>query len=244
MENYLNEIKAYPKLNKKQEQTLFYMYYTGNTMAYTQLISSNLLNSYNLAYKFYNLNQAVPLDEMVAEANECLINCVKQYDATRDLRFFSYLATAIRNRLVKLLNLHQNISLPQHLMSIFSLLDRNKITFDELIPKRKLEYDLYAHHLYIRFTDEDNKFFGFDIEDIDIIKMLTQEEMEIDIDILLKKVKIVERYIIINYYGLKGKKKRLLKDIASDLCISSTLASTYKEYGLNKMKQYIQKSKI
>ena len=53
MKKYVKEIKKYPLLNKHEEFELFEQFYSGSSKAYSTLIESNLLNTYNIAYTFH-----------------------------------------------------------------------------------------------------------------------------------------------------------------------------------------------
>jgi DNA-directed RNA polymerase sigma subunit (sigma70/sigma32) len=184
---------------------------------------------------------------MVGAANECLINCVLNFSTSKGYRLYAYLYSAITNTLVKLVNLHRPISLPQHLYLYFAKIENGYP--ESFSDKRLREYEMYSKFLYLRFSDENEEGHDFDIMDSAIEKVRFQKETAEEVGFILSGLSEVELYIVINYFGLQNTKQRMLKDIVTDLkmkpgSVSAAKARALVKMGIKYKKLQIKKRKL
>jgi len=228
---YIKEIKAYDKLNKKQEYDLFEKYKAGDEDAFNRLVECNLNNIYNLTINFFRKNSMVAFDELIAENNLCLVKCVKHFDHTKGYRLYSYLSTAIMYSMVKLINKHKTIRLPGNIYDKIGKMSMGKIEPD-------LDFHLYANTKYdviSNFHNDDDDNPRVDIADEDIENFLENKELGKAIDKAIDYLTVEECFVISKYFGLNSQPRMKLKDIAIALGCSCSKVNVLKRRALNRL---------
>jgi len=102
LDRYLAEVRRYPFLTKEEELRLFHEYQVkGKEDAAVKLILANLRISVAIATEYGN----VGMDKMdlIQEGNVGLLQAMKKFDPTRNVRFYAYAAWWVRAYVLKYL---------------------------------------------------------------------------------------------------------------------------------------------
>ncbi len=91
---YLAEVRRYPFLTKEEEIQLFHEYQLGTRDAAVKLILANLRVSVKIAseYGLAGLDQM----DLIQEGNVGLLQAMKKFDPTKNVRFYAYAAWWVR----------------------------------------------------------------------------------------------------------------------------------------------------
>ena len=153
LDRYLVEIRRYPFLSKEEEQHLFHEYHVrGNREAAVKLILANLRVSVAIAGE-YRHTSADQMD-LIQEGNVGLMQAIKKFDVTRNVRFYAYAAWWVRAYILRyLLNSHR-------LVKIGTTQEQRKLFYNLKKEKAKLEREgfvpdtkLLADRLQVRERD-------------------------------------------------------------------------------------------
>ncbi len=153
LDRYLAEVRRYPFLTKEEELRLFHEYQVkGKQDAAVKLILANLRISVAIASEYGN----VGIDQMdlIQEGNVGLLQAMKKFDPTRNVRFYAYAAWWVRAYVLRyLLNNFR-------LVKIGTTQDQRKLFFNLKKERAKLEQQgfvpdpkLIADRLQVRERD-------------------------------------------------------------------------------------------
>lgn len=153
LDRYLVEIRRYPFLTKEEELRLFYEYREkGRNDAAVKLILANLRVSVAIASEYRH----VRIDQMdlIQEGNVGLLQAIKKFDPTKNVRFYAYAAWWVRAFILRyLLNNFR-------LVKIGTTQEQRKLFFNLRKEKAKLEQQgfvpdakLLADRLKVREKD-------------------------------------------------------------------------------------------
>jgi RNA polymerase sigma-32 factor len=145
LSRYLAEIRRYPFLSKEEELQLFHEYHQfGTREAAVKLILANLRVSVKIAseYGMAGLDQM----DLIQEGNVGLLQAMKKFDPTRNVRFYAYAAWWVRAFILRhLLNNFRlvKIGTTQEQRRLFYNLRREKAKLERqgYIPDPKLLAD-------------------------------------------------------------------------------------------------------
>jgi len=104
---YFSEIRHYPLLSKKQEQSLAANIKNGCKASLKELIESNLSFVVKVASEYRNLG--LPFEDLLNEGNVGLIEAAHRYDATKGTKFITYAIWWIRKSILRALSEHSNL---------------------------------------------------------------------------------------------------------------------------------------
>ena len=107
LSRYFAEIRDYPLLNKKQEQSLANNVRRGCRDSLHELVESNLSFVVKVASEYRNLG--LPFEDLLNEGNLGLIEAAQRYDATKGTKFITYAIWWIRKSILKSLSEHSNL---------------------------------------------------------------------------------------------------------------------------------------
>ena len=150
---YLVEVRRYPFLSKEEELQLFHEYQVmGNRDAAVKLILSNLRVSVAIASE-YGHTGADQMD-LIQEGNVGLMQAIKKFDVSRNVRFYAYAAWWVRAYILRyLLQSHR-------LVKIGTTQEQRKLFYNLRKEKAKLEREgfvpdakLLADRLQVRERD-------------------------------------------------------------------------------------------
>ncbi len=153
LNRYLAEIRRYPFLSKEEEIQLFHEYQTqGSREAAVKLILANLRVCVAIASEYAHTG-ADPMD-LIQEGNVGLMQAIKKFDVTRNVRFYAYAAWWVRAFILRyLLNSHRlvKIGTTQEQRKLFYNLKKEKAKLERLgfVPDAKL----LADRLQVRERD-------------------------------------------------------------------------------------------
>ena len=153
LNRYLAEIRRYPFLSKEEEIELFQEYRVqGSREAAVKLILANLRLSVAIASEY--AHTGVDQMDLIQEGNVGLMQAIKKFDVTRNVRFYAYAAWWVRAFILRyLLNSHRlvKIGTTQEQRKLFYNLKKEKAKLERLgfVPDAKL----IADRLQVRERD-------------------------------------------------------------------------------------------
>lgn len=153
LDRYLVEVRRYPYLSKEEEIELFHQYQAkGDRNAAIKLILANLRVSVAIAAE-YGHTGADQMD-LIQEGNVGLLQAIKKFDVTRNVRFYAYAAWWVRAYILRyLLNTYRlvKIGTTQEQRKLFYNLKKEKAKLEQqgFVPDAKL----LADRLHVRERD-------------------------------------------------------------------------------------------
>ncbi len=153
LDRYLAEVRRYPFLTKEEELRLFHEYQVkGKEDAAVKLILANLRISVAIATEYGNAG--IDKMDLIQEGNVGLLQAMKKFDPTRNVRFYAYAAWWVRAYVLRfLLNNFR-------LVKIGTTQEQRKLFFNLKKEKTKLEQQgfvpdpkLIADRLQVRERD-------------------------------------------------------------------------------------------
>jgi len=137
LQQYLAEIRRYPYLSKEEELRLFQEYRThGSREAAVKLIMANLRVSVAIAAEY--LHTGADHMDLIQEGNVGLMQAIKKFDPTKNVRFYAYAAWWSRAYILRyLLNNYR-------LVKIGTTQDQRKLFYNLKKEKSKLEREGFA----------------------------------------------------------------------------------------------------
>ena len=153
LDRYLVEVRRYPFLSKEEEVQLFHEYrVTGSQGAAVKLILSNLRVSVAIASEY--AHTGADRMDLIQEGNVGLMQAMKKFDVSRNVRFYAYAAWWVRAYILQyLLQSHR-------LVKIGTTQEQRKLFYNLKKEKAKLEREgfvpdakLLADRLQVRERD-------------------------------------------------------------------------------------------
>lgn len=137
LQQYLAEIRRYPYLSKEEELRLFHEYRAqGSREAAVKLIMANLRVSVAIAAEY--LHTGADYMDLIQEGNIGLMQAIKKFDPTKNVRFYAYAAWWSRAYILRyLLNNYR-------LVKIGTTQDQRKLFYNLRKEKAKLEREGFA----------------------------------------------------------------------------------------------------
>ena len=132
LQRYLAEVRRYPFLSKEEELQLFHEYQTqGSRDAAVRLILANLRVSVAIAAEY--LHSGADHMDLIQEGNVGLMQAIKKFDPTKNVRFHAYAAWWVRAYILRyLLNTYR-------LVKVGTTQDQRKLFYNLRKEKAKLE---------------------------------------------------------------------------------------------------------
>ena len=153
LQQYLAEVRRYPYLSKEEELQLFQEYLThGSREAAVKLIMANLRVSVSIAAEY--LHTGADHMDLIQEGNVGLMQAIKKFDPSKNVRFYAYAAWWSRAYILRYL-LHT-----YRLVKVGTTQDQRKLFYNLKKEKAKLEREgfspdtkLLADRLNVRERD-------------------------------------------------------------------------------------------
>jgi RNA polymerase sigma-32 factor len=137
LQQYLAEVRRYPYLSKEEELQLFQEYRThGSREAAVKLIMANLRVSVSIAAEY--LHTGADHMDLIQEGNVGLMQAIKKFDPSKNVRFYAYAAWWSRAYILRYL-LHTF-----RLVKVGTTQDQRKLFYNLKKEKAKLERDGFA----------------------------------------------------------------------------------------------------
>ena len=112
LDQYLQEIRQYPRLSVEQERELAARCADGDADAIRQMVGSNLRLVVSVAREY--AGRGVPLLDLIQEGSIGLLAAAKKFDYTLEYRFSTYATKWIRQGISRCLYNHGIIRVPAH----------------------------------------------------------------------------------------------------------------------------------
>ncbi len=153
LQRYLAEVRRYPFLSKEEELRLFHEYQIKDSReAAVTLILSNLRVSVSIAAEY--LHTGADHMDLIQEGNVGLMQAIRKFDPTKNVRFYAYAAWWVRAYILRyLLNTYR-------LVKVGTTQDQRKLFYNLKKEKAKLEREgftpdtkLLADRLNVRERD-------------------------------------------------------------------------------------------
>ncbi len=112
LDQYLQEIRQYPRLSPEQERELAARCAAGDADAIREMVSSNLRLVVSVAREY--AGRGVPLLDLIQEGSIGLLAAAKKYDYTLEYRFSTYATKWIRQGISRCLYNHGMIRVPAY----------------------------------------------------------------------------------------------------------------------------------
>lgn len=137
LQQYLAEVRRHPYLTKEEELRLFEEYRThGSREAAVKLIMANLRVSVAIAAEY--LHTGADHMDLIQEGNVGLMQAIKKFDPSKNVRFYAYAAWWSRAYILRyLLNTYR-------LVKIGTTQDQRKLFYNLKKEKAKLEREGFA----------------------------------------------------------------------------------------------------
>ena len=137
LQQYLMEVRRYPYLSKEEELLLFKEHQVhGNRDAAMKVILANLRVSVAIAAEY--LHTGADHMDLIQEGNIGLLQAIKKFDPTKNVRFYAYAAWWARAYILRyLLNTYR-------LVKIGTTQDQRKLFYNLKKEKAKLEREGYV----------------------------------------------------------------------------------------------------
>ncbi|RMH31576.1 MAG: sigma-70 family RNA polymerase sigma factor [Nitrospirae bacterium] len=153
LDRYLAEVRRYPFLTKEEELRLFHEYREhGHREAAVKLILANLRVSVAIAFEYSHVG-IDPMD-LIQEGNVGLLQAIKKFDPTKNVRFHAYAAWWVRAYILRYLLSNFR------LVKIGTTQEQRKLFYNLRKEKAKLESQgfvpdakLLADRLHVRERD-------------------------------------------------------------------------------------------
>jgi RNA polymerase sigma-32 factor len=137
LQRYLAEVRRYPFLSKEEELALFHEYRTTDSReAAVRLILSNLRVSVSIAAEY--LHTGADHMDLIQEGNVGLMQAIKKFDPSKNVRFHAYAAWWVRAYILRyLLNTYR-------LVKVGTTQDQRKLFYNLRKEKARLEREGFA----------------------------------------------------------------------------------------------------
>jgi RNA polymerase sigma-32 factor len=136
LQRYLTEIRRYPFISREEELRLFREFQEGNREAAVKLILANLRVSVSIASEY--LHTGADHMDLIQEGNVGLMQAIRKFDPTKNVRFHAYAAWWARAYILRyLLNTFR-------LVKVGTTQDERKLFYNLRKEKAKLERQGFA----------------------------------------------------------------------------------------------------
>lgn len=242
---YINEVAKIPLLSIEEEVELAKTYQeTKDEVALNKLIRGNLRFVISVAKQLDD--GKTNLGELINEGNYGLVIAAQRYDYTKGFKFISYAVWWIRSKIMEYKSAHsRTIRIPANqvtmLFRIFNAENKieveegRKPTIDEIskeinLPNEQIEMLMEVNRAKVMALDEPLTEDGGSLlnllenENADDSDHLTNDnDSEIFMKMLLKRLTVREKYVLTHYLGILGAKQMNQREIANHLELSKTM---------------------
>ncbi len=266
IEKYLNDIAKYEVLTPEQELELFKRFKTGDELAFSKIIRSNLRFVVSVAKQYQNLG--LSLDDLINEGNIGLIKAARRFDETKGFKFISYAVWWIRQSILQAIaDKARKIRLPHSQQSMSAKVNRmREALIQELEREPSLneiaegsdfsEDDIWNNMMNGNFCqsldapidDDGESSLGNFLEDANITSpdndLAVDESLRIEVQELLGSLSEREALVLSLFFGLGDSRPMSLQDIGEYLGISRERARQIKDRGLRKLRSKVGRQKL
>ncbi|OYV04728.1 MAG: RNA polymerase subunit sigma [Verrucomicrobiales bacterium VVV1] len=259
---YLREISKTPLLTPEEEVELANRIKKGDKKARLHMISANLRLVVKIAQDYSNYG--LPISDLISEGNIGLMKAVERFDPTKGGKLSTYAAWWIKQSIKRALaNQSKTIRLPVHMVDKIAKMRRistilgealgREPTEEELadevgLPRRKLAMLRQASQrptsLDAPINEGEATEYGEIISDeraTSPFEMLSDKNLQGQLDGLLSVLDQRERQIIDERFGLNGKKPLTLEEVGREFGVTRERIRQLQNSALTKMRRALRK---
>ena len=241
MQQFMQDIRRYPRLSPREEQTLAMGCARGDADAIKKMVVSNLQLVVSIAKEY--MGRGVPLLDMIQEGSIGLIAAAKKFDPARNVRFSTYATKWIRQGIARCILDHNGlIRVPHYTAEKMNKVLRVKTELtqqlgEEPTPQQialrcEMDGEKVAELLNLwprtcsldsPVGDEGADDWFFLIEDLQAPQPqeeLVRRELKNTIQMLLSQLNSRQQQVVRLHYGMDGETPRSLESISREMGIS------------------------
>jgi RNA polymerase primary sigma factor len=258
LRRYLDEICAYPLLQRDEEIALATRIREGDAEALERLVCANLRFVVSIARKYRD--RGLSLSDLINEGNLGLIQAAKRFDETRGVKFISYAVWWIRQSVLRALAEQSHaVSIPPHRARVAHRIGRRagdlrqrlgrEATHREIARELDVTEQDVADALVLVGTHvsldaplgSDNHSTLLDhVADDDASvpdDEITTHALVTSIRRAVARLNAREAMVVSAYYGLEEAEPRTLEQIAGDLGVTRERVHQIKEKALTRLRR-------
>ena len=218
VKTYYNELKKYKPISRDKEKELLIKAKNGDLKAQNEILTANLRFVFNIASRYKGNGAAI--SDLISEGNLGLIKAMQKFDFSKDVKFISYAVWWVRNAMQEFIKKRQaSLNFEKEDKTLSTPLVSNGIpdSEDEWVERRE-----------VMLSNEEDE-----------AKQELHKNQRRIIDALMSKLQGREKKIVIEYYGIDGKKSKNLEELGKELGITKERVRQIKQVALNKLRSEI-----
>ena len=215
---YYNELKKYKPISREKERELLIKAKNGDLKAQNEILTANIRFVFNIASRYKGNGAAI--SDLISEGNLGLIKAMQKFDLSKDVKFISYAVWWVRNAMQEFIKKRQaSLNFEKEDKTLSTPLVSNGIpdSEDERVERRE-----------VMLSNEEDE-----------AKQELHKNQRRIIDALMSKLQGREKKIVIEYYGIDGKKSKNLEELGKELGITKERVRQIKQVALNKLRSEI-----
>lgn len=256
LDRYLNEISAYPLIDRGEEQRLAREIRSGNAAAIDELVRANLRFVVSVAKRYQNLG--VPLQDLINEGNLGLLRAARRFDGARGTKFISYAVWWIRQAILQALaEQGRSVRIPMNRAGDVSRVARSRAALRQELGRDPTVLEVARSTGLDRTSVEELLTLTVGAVSLDqpvsaeddgrLMDYLPAEDCEADraaLDLALRRsvehalngLKPREATVLRLYYGLDDQRSMTLEEIGGQMGVTRERIRQIKEKALNRLR--------
>lgn len=215
---YYNELKKYKPISREKERELLIKAKNGDLKAQNEILTANIRFVFNIART--DKGNGAAISDLISEGNLGLIKAMQKFDLSKDVKFISYAVWWVRNAMQEFIKKRQaSLNFEKEDKTLSTPLVSNGVpdSEDEWVERRE-----------VMLSNEEDE-----------AKQELYKNQRRIIDALMSKLQGREKKIVIEYYGIDGKKSKNLEELGKELGITKERVRQIKQVALNKLRSEI-----